>query len=97
VASIELPDDEQFMVEGVITAMTPVGGGHDFAPPQTQIVVVGQAINITRQPCDLCGLNFEQRDSGPFGKGSFVVVSWLEAHGHYVVRTAPNPGLPPAA
>lgn len=90
-ASIDLPDDEQLIVEGVITTLTPVGGGEEFAPPETQVVIVGQAISITREVCQDCGLPHQQRDSGPFGVGSYVVVSWLASHRHYVVRVVPRP------
>lgn len=87
-ALIELPEDERFVAEGVITESKGVGGGLDFAPPAVQVIINGQALRIDRGLCMMCGPVHMQRGNGPWGRGDLVVVSMV--HNHYVVRTVPG-------
>lgn len=83
--SRDIPADQLFMAEGVITEQGREDGNTDLMPPERRIVVAG-TIEVARNPCDLCGERFERCDTGPFGVDSFVVVTWLTAHGHYVIH-----------
>lgn len=82
-----VPEGEQFIGEGVISELGRPGGDEHLVPPERRIVI-GSALLIERDPCNECGSQFERCDEGTLEVGRMVVVSWLSAHNHYVIRVA---------